>query len=756
MATGTFTIQKPPVRPTRTYDYLYDPVFTVSSERDHIKQSFQAQTSVDRVKQVPEFKTMFSSLRHYPRSTLRLETTDPVPAHVNRHWRGYAEQMRQSIIRYTKFNYDPTVKVPPVYHQDPQVDGQNRYRYFRRPIIPFLQQMPPNVVLEQTKTVDPMVPPTVAQGVEDVGGGTRTVYVQTDYRDSETQTDPYTPPYVVKPGEQPELLTLANLSWGHGLPAGLAEVEMIERARAKREWEATLPPLGDPEQKEKRRRMMEEQERKEWAFREKEIQKLQEERMVLLDQMLKRREADSKALTEKRLEHLWGKKQMANHKETQRLRKHHIQALRKLSEKHKNVEGKLERRDAIKDYSTYSSQVYAPMTRIGVFLDSSAHQYQVSSHYKDTLYGILELEAGLPTAVIKPKLNVPSRDTRVVGYKARQKKKLVAELDKEYQEIIKDQRSLSAKKELRFLEKVEKPRPRPPTPFVDPEPEDVERRELAVTFLQKVIRGRAIQSKMFEGKERRLELIHELRTTHALQEAGQKLKEKEKSAVLDKQLHQDQKTHKDSVVGDVVEDGPAELIGKQLDFLNKELIRLQEERRIHAFAMLAERQRRMREAEESGHRQVEERIRRQEDEIFRQVMLVHQSTVDSYLEDVIMDSMKRTADHQAREEIQEQAKRINKIALELEESRNELESKELVAEMVTTFLLPEVEKKTLREKVHEHQRRHILAAHRLVHKVIEHTPTDYSLPTAEEVSKEPTSSADPEQDQPETNQELHS
>ena len=64
------------------------------------------------------------------------------------------------------------------------------------------------------RTVDPMVPPTVAQGVEDVGGGTRTVYVQTDYRDSETQTDPYTPPYVVKPGEQPELLTLANLSWG--------------------------------------------------------------------------------------------------------------------------------------------------------------------------------------------------------------------------------------------------------------------------------------------------------------------------------------------------------------------------------------------------------------------------------------------------------------------------------------------------------------------------------------------------------------
>lgn len=60
---------------------------------------------------------------------------------------------------------------------------------------------------------------------------------------------------------------------GHGLPAGLAEVEMIERARAKRAWEATLPPLNDPSQHDRRRKMMEEQERKEWAFREEEIEK---------------------------------------------------------------------------------------------------------------------------------------------------------------------------------------------------------------------------------------------------------------------------------------------------------------------------------------------------------------------------------------------------------------------------------------------------------------------------------------------------
>ena len=60
---------------------------------------------------------------------------------------------------------------------------------------------------------------------------------------------------------------------GHGLPAGLAEVEMIERARIKRQWEASLPSPMDEEQANKRRKMMEEQERMEWAFRESELEK---------------------------------------------------------------------------------------------------------------------------------------------------------------------------------------------------------------------------------------------------------------------------------------------------------------------------------------------------------------------------------------------------------------------------------------------------------------------------------------------------
>ena len=56
---------------------------------------------------------------------------------------------------------------------------------------------------EQTAMLErPMTPPV------------KTVTTQTDYRESEAQTDPYTPEYVVRPGSQPELLTLATLCYG--------------------------------------------------------------------------------------------------------------------------------------------------------------------------------------------------------------------------------------------------------------------------------------------------------------------------------------------------------------------------------------------------------------------------------------------------------------------------------------------------------------------------------------------------------------
>ncbi|KAF6769497.1 hypothetical protein AHF37_12430 [Paragonimus kellicotti] len=133
--------------------------------------------------------------------------------------------------------------------------------------------------------------------------------VQTDYRDSEAQTDPYSPPYVVNVGETPEVLTLATLGMGKGLPAGLHDVEMIERARERRQIEANLEPFGEiannPRKVAKRRKILQQLELREWHYREREVEALQEVRMKVLVQLLRKREEHQQETAAKRLDRIW-------------------------------------------------------------------------------------------------------------------------------------------------------------------------------------------------------------------------------------------------------------------------------------------------------------------------------------------------------------------------------------------------------------------------------------------------------------------
>lgn len=735
MASTTQTIRRPLPNASRTHDYLYDKSYVLSSERDHGRATFQAHTGSNRIVRVPVYNTMFSELRHHPRFEVRLDVTDPVPKAINREWRGYADQNRDAMIRYTTFNYDPSAQVP---RQDltdfhnADVIGRNRFLYAKRPIIPFLQQVPPEVLLA-TARQDPLAGPDNVIAERAPTPPTRTQDTQTDYRDSEAQTDPYTPEYVVRPGEAPELLTLATLSFGRGLPAGLAEVEMIERARAKRAWEANLPPLSDVSQLEKRRRMMDEMERKEWALREGEIEKLQEARLEVLKQLLKQREENHQELNIKRLDKLWAVKQKVKESKVKKIRSEHIKAIRKMTEKRATVETSYKARAIIQEYADSGSQTYAPLTRIGIFLDRGSEQFLVKSRHLSTYQGLLELEASLPDFVLHPRVKAPKPSTVTKTGFIKRKYRKERELTEVY-EAIKDEkeRGREEAKPLRFLQRIERPVPRPPTPECDTLDEAEENRQLAVIFIQQIIRGRAIQNNMFEGKEKRKELIKELRSTHALQGKEQSMRQHEQKATLALQRQRRLHEHKESLIDESLASLESRSMGDMFDFLTKELVRLQEERRIHAFSMLAERQRRIREAEESGRRQVEIRRRREEDEIFKQVVKTHQTTVDTYLENIIVGSIDNTADSQARTEIQTMAAAINECAYKVEDNRDQLESEEIVADLVHCFVIPEAKKQTVREKVRRNQRRFLLAAHKEIHKEGEELIAAHSFKKEEE------------------------
>ncbi|TUJ74862.1 Cilia- and flagella-associated protein 91 [Bagarius yarrelli] len=517
---------------------------------------------------VPEFNSMFSNLPHHPSFTLQLNAPDPVPSSIDRRWRGHAEQRRETL--QTLAGMLPGVRLHKPKSGD--VTGADRWKFFQRPLIPFAQRIPPNVIFALPKG-DP-------QNAQQEGSdwmkssSQRTVAVQTDYRDSETQTDPYSPEYVIRPGETiPEVLTLASFTW----------------------------------------------------------------------------------------------------------------ALRKLIAKRKTVEGKLVRRDIVTDHLDYGSQIYAPLLRHGVIPDRQSQQ-TVKSHFLNTYQGHQSVHS------------VYAQCRAFIEHALRDKKGQVEE-----------------KKPLRFLYKVEKPPPRPPTPEVDVPPEGDEEKELAVIFLQKLLRGRSIQNQMLDGVEKQLELIQELRTTHSLQQDEQELQRADKQVTLALQSEREISENRMSQIQSYIDGLSGAVIGDMLDFLSKELVRLQEERRIHAFMLLAERDRRIREAEESGRRQVEERRRREEDEIFRQVVKVHQATVDLYLEDVILGSIDETAEAQAREEIHHMAEELNNITYAMEETMDNMQAEAIVAQLVHSFLLPEVHKSTARDRVKQSQRRHLKAARNLIH-----------------------------------------
>uniref|UniRef100_A0A2K6LKN3 Cilia- and flagella-associated protein 91 n=1 Tax=Rhinopithecus bieti TaxID=61621 RepID=A0A2K6LKN3_RHIBE len=699
----------------RVYDFLYDPLFIVSSEKDHTQANVQATLIRSRLRKVPRFKTMFSNLIHYPRYSLYWSKSDPVPPFISREWKGHEEKHREALRQLAIT--DTSFQMPREVYEDPEVTGKNRYKYFERPFLPFFQQMPFSVVYAISKAEPYTFPPTSTKHLSIPSKST--VGTQTDYRDADVQTDPYSPEYVVCQDSIPELLTLATLTWGRGLPAGQAEVEMIERAREKRVWEATLPALSDTSQFEKRRKMMNEMERKEWAFREQEIEKLQEIRLEVLKELLRKREENQNEVNMKHLNARWSKLQEAKEAKMAKIQRTHVSTIRKLAGKGKNIEGKLERRNIIKDYSDYASQVYGPLSRLGCFPDNNSEDFVVKNYYLNTYEGLVELESCLPDFVTQPRIRAPK--PKVITTKAGFLKR-AARLDYELAEVHKallDKKNkvLEARKPPRFLQRNPIPQPRLPTPTLEMTSNEEEEIEMAVIYLQKLLRGRVVQNMMFEGKEKRLELIQELRTCHALQEDEKLVKKAEKQVTLALQRQRNLHEHKVSLVENHLAGLEGRALADMFDFLSKELVRLQEERRIHAFVMLAERQRRVREAEESGRRQVEKQRLREEDEIFKEVVKVHHSTISSYLEDIILNTEANTAEEQARAEIEKMAEKINDIAYEMESRRTYLQSEEIVAELVYSFLIPEVQN-TLSKKRNA-QRKHILAAHQIIHSYTE-------------------------------------
>jgi hypothetical protein len=244
--------------------------------------------------------------------------------------------------------------------------------------MPRISAIPPQILLAPTTSDDPLIPVE-----EEPEAPTKNAEVQTMYRESEAQTIPYTPDYVLEEGADPEILMLRNLTYENGLPVGQKELEMIENARTKRDLESNMLPFTDEACFHVRKNMMEQQELREYKLREIEVESQRNKRLETLQRTLNERAENIEFLSSQRIEAIRQSRMDIREKSLQKIRKKRINILRKLARKRNTVDPILSTstsRDIINDYFDRGSDVYAPNRRDGQSNSSESHsrQYEIT------------------------------------------------------------------------------------------------------------------------------------------------------------------------------------------------------------------------------------------------------------------------------------------------------------------------------------------------------------------------------------------
>jgi hypothetical protein len=634
--------------------------------------------SGSRIDRVPDDKYMFSELPHYPRQTIQVNSKEVLPDHVERDW------------------------IPPAYKVQPgaestEITGRFRHKFFSRPNKQTLSTLPHIVMYAMKDSVAKGrgMGLSVPTGPEPKS---KTVGTQSVYRESEAQTNPYSPDYFIVPGQVPEVLTLTHLTSSAGLPATEAELAMIERTRQKRLFESMLPPPTDEFNLTIRAQLMEAQEFRNWADREKIIRELQDKRLALLKDALGERSEKREAAQDDKVERMRQRKEEERDRTLAACQRRRIKVLRKMQKERQKSETRSTKRDVIAEYADFNSQVYAPLARHGHVPDSNTARIEVQPADLTTFPGLVQLEQSLPPHLLRAADKHPKDMTNKAksSYQVRKDLEMANALKTAMDGIKKELQPSEEAKDgtagsgtaagvKRTYVRNILDRPETPRTKDDVLPEE-EEQEAAVLLLQRIIRGRAYQNLMFEGKEKRLDLINELRAAERFAETATTVEEKR---YLDQ--------IREKAFEGVLESIQGSVISQTLDQLSKELLRFQQERRIAAMVWLAEKDRRMRQARESGRRQAEERLREREDEMFRQIMGVHQGTVDSYLEEVLTNTVEQAAQSRALTEARLKAAKINQVVDSLESSVQEPEV--VVRELVQSFNLPHVQHEVVKRRI---------------------------------------------------------
>lgn len=247
-----------------------------------------------------------------------------------------------------------------------------------------------------------------------------------------------------------------------------------------------------------------------------------------------------------------------------------------------------------------------------------------------------------------------------------------------------------------------------------------------IIHIQKNIKGRAIHNLLIRGVKRFRDVIEEAKETHSIA-AIRKLFPKEFSQRIDNHQHilDEYKRIEEVLKNDVklqeelkkVESRDA---GNLLNFLERELQRLDGEKRSHAMYLLTERERYRRQAASMGKLEFDEQF--------------ENDAITLYLENILMEGIQRASNEdETRHYIREVAKKIDRRANknvtfhdEAEEFScesntesvsndsegiNEIPDQKVVMEMLKENMMPQLWNRIKSEQMMVKQRKYLSAAH---------------------------------------------
>eukprot|EP00760_Papus_ankaliazontas_P006265 PhM_4_TR12967/c0_g1_i1/m.9162 len=515
--------------------------------------------------------------------------------------------------------------------------------------------------------------------------------VQTDYRENDCQTDPYSPPFEVEVGAQPEVLAIMELKYGAGLPAGQAEVDMIDRVRRRRAVEASLPQGGDDDSMKQRLEALETLEHTEWEEREAHIKQLQDDRLMKMKSALTEREEQRENATAERLARVQQDKMATMEKKVTKLQSTRHKITRKVQ--HDVVEktvNKLPQRphsegDIIQSHVHFGKRG-APVTTNSLVDKVSTTNYDVRPTLLGFVEGLQELERTkvpimekVPARTMQPPPE-PTLAKLSTNFQKRIERQITTDLEHAQQTIQKTRSGSPGK--VRSVQELYRATPRlhrPDTPTLVLQGDDEEEREEALVLLQRLLRGRAVQNDFFEGKERCHGLIEELQAAqNAIDNESYWLQQKEFDAFRKKQ---------EAMVDSVVQGAVGDVVFGTLDYLFKELVRQQEAAKFEALRVHAESTRKDREREELARREEQTMLRRREDEQYRMALAVHDYHALTFLQQVMGSAVVEAAEERALAEqldMQEQ----QRVAPAVEDPE------EVVCGLMDKVVLPSVSRRT--------------------------------------------------------------